>query len=85
MPALASTAETLAHKSFDALEPGELAQLYRLMTRLTLATPRRRTRRYERGRGHAIDMRRTLRGRCAPRASRCGSRTAAGGSSPGGS
>ena len=40
----------------------ELARLYRLMSRLELATPRRRTRRYERGRhGRQIDMRRTLR------------------------
>ena len=49
-------------KSFDALEPHELAQLYRLMSRLELATPLRRTRRYEKGRhGERIDMRRTLR------------------------
>jgi uncharacterized protein len=60
--ALASDDERLADKSFDALEPHELAQLYRLMTRLQLATPRRRTRRYEKGRhGQRIDMRRTLR------------------------
>jgi uncharacterized protein len=60
--AAASDAERLANKSFDALEPHELAQLYRLMSRLQLATPTRRTRRYERGRGHHVDMRRTLRG-----------------------
>jgi uncharacterized protein with von Willebrand factor type A (vWA) domain len=59
---MASDAERLAGKSFDALEPQELAQLYRLMSRLQLATPLRRTRRYERGRGRQIDMRRTLRG-----------------------
>jgi uncharacterized protein len=60
---LASDEEKLASKSFDALEPNELAQLYRLMSRLQLATPLRRTRRYERGRhGERIDMRRTLRG-----------------------
>lgn len=58
----ASDEERLAGKSFDALTPEELAQLYRLMSRLQLATPERRTRRYERGRGHQIDMRRTLRG-----------------------
>ena len=53
----------LASKSFDALEPEELARLYRLMSRLELATPVRQTRRYERGRhGRRIDMRRTLRG-----------------------
>jgi uncharacterized protein with von Willebrand factor type A (vWA) domain len=60
--ALASDEEILAGKRFDALDPHELAQLYRLMSRLTLATPRRRTRRYERGRGHDVDLRRTLRG-----------------------
>jgi uncharacterized protein with von Willebrand factor type A (vWA) domain len=60
--ALASDEERLATKSFDGLEPHELAQLYRLMSRLQLATPLRSTRRYERGRhGQHIDMRRTLR------------------------
>jgi uncharacterized protein with von Willebrand factor type A (vWA) domain len=61
--ALASDDELLRRKSFDALEPHELAQLYRLMTRLELATPLRQTRRYEkRRRGERIDLRRTLRG-----------------------
>jgi uncharacterized protein with von Willebrand factor type A (vWA) domain len=59
---VASDEERLARKSFDALEPHELAQLYRLMSRLELATPIRRTRRYDRGHGRRIDMRRTLRG-----------------------
>jgi uncharacterized protein len=60
--ALASDEELLRRKSFDALEPHELAQLYRLMSRLELATPLRRARRYEKGRhGERIDMRRTLR------------------------
>jgi uncharacterized protein with von Willebrand factor type A (vWA) domain len=60
--ALASDEERLAAKSFDGLEPHELAQLYRLMSRLQLATPLRSIRRYERGRhGQHIDMRRTLR------------------------
>ncbi len=60
--ALASVEEQLGHRSFDALAPHELAQLYRLMSRLELATPLRRTRRYEKGRhGERIDMRRTLR------------------------
>ena len=58
---LPSDAEVLAEKRFDALEPHELAQLYRLMSRLRLETPQRLTRRYEHGRGHRIDMRRTLR------------------------
>jgi uncharacterized protein len=61
--AMASDEERLASKSFDALEAGELAQLYRLMSRLQLATPERRTRRHEKGRhGQHVDMRRTLRG-----------------------
>ena len=60
--ALASEEELLGRKRFDRLEPHELAALYRLMSRLELATPRRRTRRYERQRrGERIDLRRTLR------------------------
>jgi uncharacterized protein len=60
--AIASEAELLAGKSFDALEPHELAQLHRLMSALELATPLRRRRRYERARrGAQIDMRRSLR------------------------
>ncbi len=60
---MASDEERLAGKSFDALAPDELAQLYRLMSRLRLVTPERRTRRWERARhGARIDMRRTLRG-----------------------
>jgi hypothetical protein len=60
---LASGEERLATKSFDALEPLELAQIYRLMSRLEVATPVRRTRRHVKSRhGTHIDMRRTLRG-----------------------
>jgi uncharacterized protein with von Willebrand factor type A (vWA) domain len=60
--AMASDEERLANRSFDGLEPHELARLYRLMSRLRLATPLRRTRRYERGReGRGLDLRRTLR------------------------
>jgi uncharacterized protein with von Willebrand factor type A (vWA) domain len=60
---LASDEERLAERSFDALDHHELAQLYRLMSRLRLATPLRRTRRRERGRhGAHVDLRRTLRG-----------------------
>jgi len=60
--ATASDEELLRSKSFDALEPQELAQLYRLMSRLELATPLRRTRRYVKGRhGEHVDLRRTLR------------------------
>ena len=60
--ALASDEERLAGRSFDRLEPYELAQLYDLMSRLRLATPQRRSRRVERARhGRRIDLRRTLR------------------------
>ena len=63
VPVAASDDEVLRSKHFDALAPGELAQLYRLMEHLDVATPRRRTRRGERhSRGERIDMRRTLRG-----------------------
>jgi uncharacterized protein len=59
---LASDEELLGTKRFDKLEPDELAALDRLMSRLELATPRRRTRRYERQRrGERIDLRQTLR------------------------
>ena len=59
--ARASAEERLSEKHFDALEPHELVQLYRLMTRLRLQTPQRLSRRHERGRGREVDMRRTLR------------------------
>jgi uncharacterized protein len=60
--AMASDEEQLGRRSFDALEPHELAQLYGLMSRLELATPMRRTRRYQKGRrGERVDLRRTLR------------------------
>ncbi len=63
VPTLASDEEVLRAKRFDALSPDELARLYRLMTRLHVAPPLRRTRRAERDRGgERIDMRRTLRG-----------------------
>jgi uncharacterized protein with von Willebrand factor type A (vWA) domain len=58
---LPSDDEVLAEKRFDALEPHELAHLYRLMSRLRLETPQRLSRRYEHGRGRHVDMRRTLR------------------------
>jgi uncharacterized protein len=63
VPTLASDEEVLRTKRFDALSPEELARLYRLMARLRVATPSRRTRRAKRDRhGERIDMRRTLRG-----------------------
>ena len=63
IPLAPSAEEVLRGKRFDALEPQELAQLYRLMSRLEIATPLRRTRRASRDRhGERIDLRRTLRG-----------------------
>src|SRR5439155_18620779 len=63
VPMAASDEERLRTKRFEALEPGELAAIYRLMSELEIATPRRRTRRAERDRlGDRIDLRRTLRG-----------------------
>jgi uncharacterized protein len=63
VPVAASDEELLRSKRFEALEPAELAQLYRLMARLRVATPPRRTRRAERGRrGERLDLRRTRRG-----------------------
>ena len=60
--AVSSDEERLAGKHFDALSADELAQLYRLMSRLRLVTPIRRSRRYEKGHhGSRVDMRRTLR------------------------
>ena len=63
VPIAASDEEVLRRRRFDMLEPDELTQLYRLMSRLEIATPRRRTRRAKRDRrGERLDMRRTLRG-----------------------
>jgi uncharacterized protein with von Willebrand factor type A (vWA) domain len=63
VPMAASDEEVLRSKRFDALAPGELAQVYGLMARFQVATPRRRTRRSKRDRrGDRMDMRRTLRG-----------------------
>jgi uncharacterized protein with von Willebrand factor type A (vWA) domain len=58
----ASDEERLQSKRFDALDPAELAVLYRLMAELRIATPKRRTRRADHDRlGDHIDLRRTLR------------------------
>jgi uncharacterized protein len=63
VPVAPSDEDVLREKRFDALEPHELAQLYRLMARLEVATPLRRTRRAQRWHhGRSIDLRRTLRG-----------------------
>ena len=69
---MASDEERLAQKRFDALEPEELARLYALMTRLRLATPERRTRRFERGRrgGQRRPAPDAARAACAPAATR---------------
>jgi uncharacterized protein len=62
VPIAPSAEELLRGKRFDALEPDELAQLYRLMSSLRVATPLRRTRRSTRDQhGTTIDLRRTLR------------------------
>ena len=62
VPTVATDEEVIRAKRFDALEPDELAALYALMTKLSLVTPHRRTRRYERGRhGARVDLRRTMR------------------------
>ena len=52
----------MARSASTRSTPHELSALYRLMTRLQLATPQRRTRRTKKGRhGEHMDMRRTLR------------------------
>ena len=62
VPTIASEEEVLRRKRFDALEPDELAALQRMMARLQVATPPRRTRRARRDlHGERIDLRRTLR------------------------
>ncbi|MEU9877858.1 vWA domain-containing protein [Streptomyces phaeochromogenes] len=62
LPTAGSTAEVLSHKDFAALDPGELAELDRLLALLTLKAPLRRGRRQETDRrGRRIDLRRTLR------------------------
>jgi uncharacterized protein len=59
---MASDAETLRHKSFAACTPSELAALRRIMARIRLTPPRRRTRRNAPARdGTALDLRRMIR------------------------
>ncbi len=59
---MASDAQTLRHKSFAACTPEELAAVRRIMARLRLTPPRRRTRRTVRARrGSAPDLRRMVR------------------------
>jgi uncharacterized protein len=62
VPTIATDEEVLRSKRFDALSPDELARLYALMTRLTVATPRRLSRRRQRARhGARVDVRSTMR------------------------
>lgn len=57
-----SGAEVLRHKSFSACSPEELAAIRRILGRLRLAPPRRRTRRTRRADdGTRPDLRRTVR------------------------
>jgi uncharacterized protein len=59
---MASNAEVLKHKSFSACTPEELAALRRIMARIRLTPPKRRTRRTAASRsGRAPDLRRTVR------------------------
>lgn len=59
---MASDAETLRNKSFATCTPDELAALRRIMKRIRLTPPRRRTRRATAARaGRTPDMRRTVR------------------------
>ncbi len=59
---MAADAEALRHKSFGACTPEELAALRRIMRRIRLTPPRRRTRRTAPARsGRVPDLRRTVR------------------------
>ena len=60
-PARASRLELLRRKSFAACSPEELAELARLMARLRLAAPPRRTRRRRPAQARELDLRRTVR------------------------
>jgi uncharacterized protein with von Willebrand factor type A (vWA) domain len=59
---MASDAETLRHKAFAACTPDELAAVRRIMARIRLTPPQRRTRRTAPARrGSAIDLRQMAR------------------------
>jgi uncharacterized protein len=59
---MASDVDALKHRSFAACTPAELAALRRIMARIRLTPPRRRTRRTRSARaGRAPDMRKTIR------------------------
>jgi uncharacterized protein with von Willebrand factor type A (vWA) domain len=60
---MASDAEALRHRSFAVCTPEELAAVRRIMARIRLTPPRRRTRRTTPARdGSALDLRRMVRG-----------------------
>jgi uncharacterized protein len=60
---MASDVDALKHRSFAACTPAELAALRRIMTRIRLTPPRRRTRRTRSAsRGRSPDLRKTIRG-----------------------
>ncbi len=60
--AMASDVDALRHRSFAACTPAELAALRRIMTRIRLTPPQRRTRRTRTApSGRAPDMRATIR------------------------
>jgi uncharacterized protein len=59
--ALASSVELLREKSFARCTPDELAELGRLMARVRLAVPLRRTRRRRPAKAGAPDLRQTIR------------------------
>jgi hypothetical protein len=62
VPTIATDEEVLRAKRFDELTAAELARLYELMARLTVATPRRLPRRRRRARhGARVDLRATMR------------------------
>jgi uncharacterized protein len=59
---MASDVDALKHRSFAACTPGELAALRRIMARIKLTPPRRRTRRTRpAGAGRSPDLRKTIR------------------------
>jgi uncharacterized protein len=59
---MASDAEALRHKSFAACTPEELAAVRRIMARIRLTPPKRRTRRTRKApSGRSPDLRRTVR------------------------
>jgi uncharacterized protein with von Willebrand factor type A (vWA) domain len=59
--AMASPVESLRRKDFAGCSPEELAQIARMMARLRVRAPRRRTRRRRPARAGDPDLRRTLR------------------------